>query len=47
MKIEIYSREAMEKRLQEGFLQNTAVISIFDPPSVRIQIYYSVYFFLI
>ena len=28
MKIEIYSREAMEKRLQEGFLQNTAVISL-------------------
>ena len=35
MKIEIYSREVMEKRLQEGFLQDTAVISFFDPPSPR------------
>ena len=35
MKIEICSREAMEKRLQEGPLKNTAVISFFDPPSSR------------
>ena len=35
MKIEIYSRAAMEKRLQEGPLENTAVISFYDPPSSR------------
>ena len=35
MKIEIYSRDAMEKRLQEGSLDNTAVISFYDPPSSR------------
>ena len=35
MKIEIYSRSAMEKRLQEGSLKNTAVISFYDPPSSR------------
>lgn len=35
MKIEIYSRVAMEKRLQEGPLKNTAVISFYDPPSSR------------
>ena len=35
MKIEIYSRTAMEKRLQEGPLKNTAVISFYDPPSSR------------
>ena len=35
MKIEIYSREAMEKRLQKGPLKNTAVISFYDPPSSR------------
>ena len=31
MKIEIYSREEMEKRLQEGRLYNTAVICFYDP----------------
>lgn len=35
MKIEIYSRKAMETRLQEGPLTNTAVISFYDPPSSR------------
>lgn len=35
MKIEIYSRKAMEKQLQEGPLENTAVISFYDPPSSR------------
>ena len=35
MKIEIYSRQAMEKRLLEGPLKNTAVISFYDPPSSR------------
>ena len=35
MKVEIYSRAAMEKRLQEGPLKNTAVISFYDPPSSR------------
>ena len=35
MKIEIYSRAEMEKRLQEGPLYDTAVISFYDPPSSR------------
>lgn len=35
MKIEIYSRAEMEKRLQKGPLYNTAVISFYDPPSNR------------
>lgn len=35
MKIEIYSREAMVKRLQEGKLTNTAVISFYDPHHFR------------
>lgn len=35
MNIEIYSREAMQKRLKDGPLQNTAVISFYDPPSSR------------
>ncbi len=35
MKVEIYSREAMESRLQEGPLYDTAVISFYDPPSSR------------
>ncbi len=35
VKIEIYSRTAMEKRLQEGPLYDTAVISFYDPPSSR------------
>lgn len=35
MNVQIYSREAMEERLQEGPLHNTAVISFYDPPSSR------------
>ena len=35
MKVEIYSREAMERRLQEGKLYDTAVICFYDPPSSR------------
>ena len=35
MKVEIYSREAMERRLQEGKLYDTAVICLYDPPSSR------------
>ena len=35
MKIEIYSRKAIMKRLQEGALKNTAVVSFYDPPSSR------------
>lgn len=35
MNVKIYSREAMEERLQEGPLHNTAVISFYDPPSSR------------
>ena len=40
MKIEIYSREAMEKRLQAGPLKNTAVISFYDPPTSRTPVDY-------
>ena len=35
MKIDIYGREAIEKLLQEGFPDNVAVISFYDPPSKR------------
>lgn len=35
MKVEIFSREAMEQRLKEGPLHDTAVISFYDPPSSR------------
>lgn len=35
MKIEIMSRQAMEKLLLDGFPSNTAVISFYDPPSER------------
>ena len=35
MKVEIYSREAMERRLQEGKMYDTAVLSFYDPPSSR------------
>lgn len=35
MKVEIYSREAIEKLLQGAFPENTAVISFYDPPSKR------------
>ena len=35
MKVEIYSRKAMKKRLQEGPLYDTAVISFYDPPTSR------------
>ena len=41
MKIEIYSRAEMEKRLQEGPLHNTAVISFYDPPSSRTPVGYA------
>lgn len=35
MNIEIYSRTEMERRLQEGPLHDTAVISFYNPPSPR------------
>ena len=35
MKVDIYSREAIEKLLQEGFPANVAVISFYDPPTER------------
>ena len=35
MKLEIVSRSAMEQRLKNGPLKNTAVISFYDPPSLR------------
>ena len=41
MKIEIYSREEMEKRLREGPLYDTAVISFYDPPTSRVPADYA------
>lgn len=35
MKVQIYSRKAIEELLQSGFPENTAVISFYDPPSKR------------
>ena len=35
MKVQIYSRKAIEKLLQGDFPENTAVISFYDPPSKR------------
>ncbi len=35
MKIQIFSRKAIEELLQNDFPENTAVISFYDPPSKR------------
>ena len=35
MKVQIYSRKAIEKLLQGDFPENTAVIGFYDPPSKR------------
>lgn len=35
MKVSIYSREAIEALLQEGVLNNTAIISFYDPQTTR------------
>lgn len=35
MKVQIYSREAIEKLLKQEFPKNTAVISFFEPPNIR------------
>lgn len=35
MEVQIYSRKAMEDRLQGAFPNSTAVISFYDPPSKR------------
>ena len=35
MKVQIYSRKAIEELLQGDFPKNTAVISFYDPPSKR------------
>lgn len=35
MKVQIYSRFAIEELLKENYLQNTAVISFYDPPNIR------------
>ena len=35
MNVKIYSREAIEKLLQEDFPDNVAVISFYDPPTAR------------
>ena len=35
MRVQIYSRQAIEELLQDDFPKNTAVISFYDPPSKR------------
>jgi hypothetical protein len=40
MKVEICSRKDMKKRLREGLLHDTAVISLYDPPSSRTPVGY-------
>lgn len=35
MKVQIYSRKAIEELLNGDFPENTAVISFYDPPSIR------------
>lgn len=35
MNVKIYSRKAMEELLKDNVLENTAVISFYDPPSKR------------
>lgn len=35
MDVKIYSRKAMEELLKDNVLENTAVISFYDPPSKR------------
>lgn len=35
MNVKIYSRKAMEELLKDNMLENTAVISFYDPPSKR------------
>lgn len=41
MKVQIYSREAIEELLQSNFPENTAVISFYDPPNIRTDEVYS------
>ncbi len=38
MNISIFSRAAMEERLSQGLLPDTAVISFYDPPQARTKI---------
>lgn len=35
MKVDIYSRKAVEELLKNDFPKNTAVISFYDPPNIR------------
>ena len=35
MNVKIYSRKAMEELLKDNVLENTAVISFYDPPSKK------------
>ena len=35
MQVDIYSREAIEQLLEDKFPDNVAVISFYDPPSIR------------
>lgn len=35
MKVQIYSRKAIEELLQSDFPENTAVISFYDPPDIH------------
>lgn len=45
MKVQIYSRKAIEELLQSDFPENTAVISFYDPPNIRTgEVYSSVDF---
>lgn len=32
MKVSVYSREAIEEKIKNGFPENVAVISFYDPP---------------
>lgn len=43
MKVQVYSRESIEKLLKADFPSNTAVISFYDPPSKRTgEVFYPV-----
>lgn len=45
MKVQIYSRQAIEKLLQDDFPENTAAIGFYNPPNIRTgEVYSSVNF---
>lgn len=41
MKVQVYSRKAIEELLQSDFPKNTAVINFYDPPNIRTGEVYS------